>query len=60
MFDRLILYQILNRDERIWTFDLLLPKQTRYQTALRPDDVSYLTGRAYTHQTSQCQNIFSF
>jgi hypothetical protein len=30
--------QILGRGEKIRTFGLLLPKQARYQAALRPDE----------------------
>ena len=31
------LFESSGRDDRIWTCDLLLPKQTRYQATLRPD-----------------------
>ncbi len=34
------------RGERIRTFDPLLPKQMRYQAALRPDKVAILHGRS--------------
>ena len=30
------LVRLTNRDDRIWTYDILLPKQARYQAALHP------------------------
>ena len=32
----LLLWGVIGRDDRIWTRDILYPKQTRYQAALHP------------------------
>lgn len=32
----LLLWAVIGRDDRIWTRDILYPKQTRYQAALHP------------------------
>ena len=45
LFCNSLIYLILfGRGERIRTSDPLLPKQMRYQTALRPDEARHSTG----------------
>ena len=31
--------EFIGRNDRIWTYDPLSPRQVRYQAALRPDDL---------------------
>lgn len=33
--------EVIGRDDRIWTRDILYPKQTRYQAALHPFQLAY-------------------
>lgn len=45
--------KIASRGDRIWTYDLLVPNQTRYQPALRPGStVLYSTKKLSKGQTS--------
>lgn len=37
----LLLWAVIGRDDRIWTRDILYPKQTRYQAALHPFQLAY-------------------
>lgn len=36
-----LLWAVIGRDDRIWTRDILYPKQTRYQAALHPFQLVY-------------------
>lgn len=40
----LIIFMLINRDDRIRTCGILLPKQARYQAALHPEKIALTFG----------------
>ena len=49
-----VVLNMYGRGERIWTSDILLPKQARYQAALRPEMVF-----AHFHFTNKIYHAFA-